>query len=101
MFKDLRKTVSLSARLLLGGVSALALTGSVAVAQSLPTGGPAANGEPEWFYVDQAPRGGTAPGAGAPARGRGAPAGGRGGRGATQPIQASVGDAAKMGVDPS
>src|SRR4051812_6987342 len=112
MFKlDLRKTLLLGASLLVGGVAAVAFTGGAAVGQSLPTSGPAANGEPEWFYVDQAPRGGGpagapgaapgAPGAG-PAGGRAA-AGGRagGGRGAPQPIQACVADAAKMGVDAS
>ena len=108
MFKlDLRKTLSLSAIVLAGAVSAPVFMGSGAVAQSLPTSGPAANGEPEWFYVDQAPRGGGP--AGAPGAAPGAPAGGRaaaggragGGRGAPQPIQACVADAAKMGVDAS
>src|SRR4051812_1645873 len=87
MFKvDLRKTFSLGARLLVGGVSAIAFTSSAAVAQTLPTSGPAANGQPEWFFLQTAPRG-PAPG-GAPAPGRGAPAGG--GRGAAAPIQACI-----------
>jgi hypothetical protein len=85
---DLRKKSSLGARLLVGGVSAVALTVGALVAQSLPTSGPAENGEPEWFILQQGARGGGAPGgapgAGAPgaAPGRGAAAAGAPGRGA-------------------
>src|SRR5688572_32156071 len=81
MFKVDRKKFALGARLLVGGVSALAFTIGAVFAQSLPTSGPAANGEPEWFILQQGARGGGP--AGAPGRGT-APAGAPGDRKSTR-----------------
>jgi hypothetical protein len=108
MFKmDLRRTLSRGARRLVGGASALALVGGAAVAQpapanaqsdftrtptgSVPTSGPAANGEPAWFIYQAPPRPPAAPGAPAAPGGGGAPR-------PNPPIQACAGDAAKLGV---
>ena len=52
---DLRTSLTWGMRLLAGcGASALVFASSAAVAQSVPTSGPAENGQPEWF-IYQAP----------------------------------------------
>jgi hypothetical protein len=108
MFKvGLRNKFSLSARLLVGGASALAFVSSAALAQGVPTNaqssftrvptgsvpmsGPAANGLPAWFIYEAPPRPANAPGPGGP--------GGPGGAGPA-PIPACANDAAKLGVNP-
>jgi len=89
---NLRNKLSLGARLLAGcGASALMLAGGVALAQTLPTSGPAENGQPEWFIYQAPPRPAAAPGAPA---GPGGPGGPR----PAAPIQACTADAAKLGV---
>ncbi len=85
---DLGSTFTLGSRLL-GGccASVMVLASSAAVSQSLPTSGPAENGQPEWF-IYQAPAGGP---------------GGAGGRGGftprpTPPIAECAADSAKLGI---
>jgi len=101
MKMKLGKMISRSAWLLVGGTSALAIVGGAAFAQgapantnsgftrtptgSVPTSGPAENGQPAWFIYEQPPR---PAGAGPAAR-------------PTPPIEACVADAARLGVAPT
>ena len=116
---DPRKRLAWGKRLLAGcGATAVVFSSSAAIAQTLPTSGPAENGQPEWFILQPAAGGRGGPGApaapggrggpgapgapagpGAPAPG-GAPAGGRGGGrgGAAASITACTADAARLGV---
>lgn len=82
MFKvNLLNTRARGVRLLVvGGVSAVVLASTAAVSQGVPTSGPAANGQPEWF-IYQAP----AAGAGFTPR-------------PTAPIEACAADSARLGV---
>jgi hypothetical protein len=82
MFKvDVRNSLARGARLMVGcGASALVFATSAVVAQSVPTSGPAENGQPEWF-IYQAP----AAGGGFTPR-------------PTAPLQACAADSARLGV---
>jgi hypothetical protein len=104
----LRKKLVWGRRLLVGcGATALVFAGSAAIAQNLPTSGPAENGQPEWFFLQPAAGGRGGPGAPAAPGGRGgpgapgapgAPGGPAGGRGTAAPITACTADAARLGV---
>lgn len=85
----LRVTLASGKRLLAGcGASALAFTSCAAVAQTVPTSGPAENGQPEWFIYQAPPRGPGAPGG----------PGGPGGPRPAAPIPQCEADATRLGI---
>src|SRR4051812_10658364 len=80
-----------------GAVALTVFAGGAAFAQSVPTSGPAENGQPAWFIYQAPPR---APGPGGPGAGPGGPAGAPAGFAPRAPeqIQACAADAAKLGI---